>query len=394
MATTPKQTLGTRNELISVPLDIISVRLKDGSFFGPKLYLGEDKKRHIEEGFHALDYNESELFIIQSKAWNRRRDSLLKGIDELKSAIKSAGTILEPVDLIMDGPYVAPIEGHRRIICGRWLQLEEGKINTVLANVITAGVGTQGNYQNLEYQMWYRNEKQPLSLLEKYEFIQEKLSAGVSKETFCKEVAITSNEYDSILLIAGQSEEVRSLIQSGLISPTTIKLAKIAADRKEWTQSQFESFIQDSVRVAEQLGKKKVTGELVQTFISEYKPPESNTKPVEYISLSPVTVEEDSSSNITTIPNETQVSTPVVEVATTKTKTDKVAKVKLKPTAKELEEFFIELMLDANEVDEEGEVVVYFTKSIWEKAQEYFDKMPDKLIEKLSKKKKSLVVND
>ena len=117
--------------------------------------------------------------------------------------------------------------------------------------VYTAGYGSQGNYENFEYQFWTRNQKQPLSILEKYDFIQEKLASGLTKEDFCEKVGIATAEYDTIMLVAGQSSEVRSLIEQDLISPTTIKIARAtAADRKEWTQQQFETFIQDSVKLA------------------------------------------------------------------------------------------------------------------------------------------------
>ena len=251
MAKSSKFALGTRSgEIISVPIEIISVRLKDGSILGSKLYTGTDEKKHIEEGYSPLNYTQDELDIILDKGWNRRRGSLLQNIDNLKASIKSAGRVLEPLDLIIDGPYVVAAEGHRRHMCSRWLQLEDFPISVVPAMVYTAGYGSQGNYENFEYQFWTRNQKQPLSILEKYDFIQEKLASGLTKEDFCEKVGIATAEYDTIMLVAGQSSEVRSLIEQDLISPTTIKIARATADRKEWTQQQFETFIQDSVKLA------------------------------------------------------------------------------------------------------------------------------------------------
>jgi hypothetical protein len=118
-------------------------------------------------------------------------------------------------------------------MCSRWLQLEDFPISVVPAMVYTAGYGSQGNYENFEYQFWTRNQKQPLSILEKYDFIQEKLASGLTKEDFCEKVGIATAEYDTIMLVAGQSSEVRSLIEQDLISPTTIKIARATADRKE-----------------------------------------------------------------------------------------------------------------------------------------------------------------
>lgn len=361
MAKSSKYSLGTRSgEIISVPIEIISVRLKDGNILGPKLYTGTDEKKHIEEGYSPLNYTQDELDIILEKGWNRRRGSLLQNIDNLKASIKSAGRVLDPLDLISDGPYVVCAEGHRRHICSRWLQLEEFPITVVPAMVYTAGYGTQGNYENFEYQMWYRNQKEPLSILEKYDFIQEKLASGLTKEEFCEKVGISIAEYDTIMLVAGQSSEVRLLIEQELISPTTIKIAKAIADRKEWTQQQFESFIQDSVKLAEQVGKKRVTGSLVQTLISEYQP---------------------------SVSHEVQIKLNETSTKDTQLKKDKLPKLKVKASAKELEEIFIQLMFDSQGgTEEDGVVTVSFTKEVWEKAMSYFDKIPDSLIEKLHNK--------
>jgi hypothetical protein len=371
MTKSSKFALGTRSgEIISVPIEIISVRLKDGSILGPKLYTGTDEKKHIEEGYSPLDYNQPELDIILTQGWNRRRGSLLQNIDNLKASIKSAGRVLDPLDLILDGPYVVCAEGHRRHICSRWLQLEEFPILVVPAMVYTAGYGTQGNYENFEYQMWYRNQKEPLSILEKYDFIQEKLASGLTKEDFCEKVGIGTAEYDTIMLVAGQSSEVRSLIEQELISPTTIKIARATADRKEWTQQQFETFIQDSVKLAEQVGKKRVTGSLVQTLISEYQPPASHQVQIEL------------KASLESTAQTTTKDTQIKEVKSTNP-----PKLKVKPLAKELEEVFIELMFDSQGgIEDDGVVTVNFTKEVWEKAMGYFDKIPDSLIEKLHTK--------
>lgn len=62
---------------------------------------------------------------------------------------------------------------------------------------------------------------------------------------------------------------------------------------------------------------------------------------------------------------------------------------KIKPTAKELEEMFIELMFDSEGgIEEKGEYAVYFTKEVWEKALTYFDRIPDNLVEKFHAKLK------
>lgn len=159
MAKSGKYALGTRSgEIISVPIEIISVKLKD-SILGPKLYTGEDGKKHIEDGHYPLNYDQVEVGIILQKGWNRRRESLMRNIEQLKNQIKSAGRVLDPLDIIIDGggTYVVVAEGHRRHMCSRWLQLENFPISVVPAIVYTAGYGDQGNYQNFEYQMWYRN---------------------------------------------------------------------------------------------------------------------------------------------------------------------------------------------------------------------------------------------
>lgn len=373
MPKSSKYSLGTRSgEIISVPIEIISVRLKDGSILGPKLYTGTDEKKHVEQGCYPLNYTQEELDIILAQGWNRRRGSLLQNLNNLKASIKSAGRVLDPLDLISDGPYVVCAEGHRRHICSRWLQLEDFPISVVPAMIYTAGYGTQGNYENFEYQMWYRNQKEPLSITEKYDFIQEKLASGLTKEDFCEKVGISSNEYDTIMLVAGQSKEVRSLIEQDLISPTTIKIAKATADRKEWTQQQFENFIQQSVHLAESLGRKRVTGSLVQTFISEYNPPEQPSLLSDQTSNPQDPQKEDTEEN-----NSKQ------EVV----KSTNLSKLKVKPTAKELEEMFIELMFDSQGGREELDTyTVCFTKQVWEKALTYFDKIPDSLVEKLHSK--------
>ena len=373
MAKSGKYALGTRSgEIISVPIEIISVRLKDGTIFGPKLYTGTDDKKHIEDGYSPLNYSQEDLDIILEKGWNRRRGSLLQNIDQLKDSIKSAGRVLDPLDLIMDGTYVVLAEGHRRHICSRWLQLEQFPISVIPAMIYTAGYGTQGNYENFEYQMWYRNQKEPLSIIEKFDFIQEKLASGLTKEEFCEKVGIDTTEFDTIMLIAGQSVEVRSLIEQNLISPTTLKIAKQTADRKDWTQQQFEDFIQQSVSLAEQLGKKRVTGSLVQTFISQYTPQDNN----------PINVVE--TTVVETIDKQKKIKSTETEIPV------KPQKIKVKPTAKELEQVFIELMFNSQGgICEDDVYTVQFSKELWEKALDYFEKVPEKIIENLSKHQKS-----
>ena len=378
MAKSGKYALGTRSgEIISVPIEIISVRLKDGTIFGPKLYTGTDDKKHIEDGYSPLNYSQEDLDIILEKGWNRRRGSLLQNIDNLKASIKSAGRVLDPLDLISDGSYVVLAEGHRRHICARLLQLEDFPITVVPAMVYTAGYGTQGNYENFEYQMWYRNQKEPLSIIEKFDFIQEKLASGLSKEEFCEKVGIDTSEFDTIMLISGQSTEVRSLVEQNLISPTTLRIAKQTADRKDWTQQQFEDFIQQSVTLAEQLGKKRVTGSLVQTFISQYTPQDNN----------PIKLVEAEKTEETTVVENTD-KTKESKVVKTEAPV-KPQKIKIKPTAKEMEQMFIELMFDSDGGITEGDTyAVYFSKELWEKALSYFERVPEKIIEELSKNKK------
>lgn len=393
MAKSGKATVGTRSgEIINIPIENISIRLNDGSVYGPKLYTGEDGKKHIEEGYFPLDYNEEQLRIIQTKAWNRRRETLLKNIDSLKSSIKSVGRVLDPIDIVLDSTYLLLVEGHRRHMCCRWLQLEQFPIAVIPAMVYTAGYGDQGNFENLEYQQWFRNQKESLSIFEKYTFIQDKLASGLTKEEFCLKVGIDTNEFDTIMLIAGQSSEVRSLIEDGLISPTTIKIAKATAERKEWTQKQFEDFIQDSVKLADQLGKKKVTGSLIQSYIEEYQPTETNL-----IILNPPSTIVDNSINSTStnsngvvsiIDNKEISSITTSNIESNSNERIKIPKLKIKPTAKEIEEIFIEIMLNSSEgIEEEGEVVVYFPKRFWDKALDYFNRIPERSVERVTNPK-------
>lgn len=192
----------------------------------------------------------------------------------------------------------------------------------------------------------------------------------MTKEDFCSKVGINTAEYDNIMLIAGQPTEVRSLVEQGLISPTTLKLAKATADRNEWTQKQFEDFVQESVKLAEQLGKRKVSGAFMQAVIQQHKPEELTAV---LPKKEKIKEEKESTTELTSLENSVPESPP------------KPPKLKIKPTAKEIEQLFYSIMFcyEETSVTENGEVLVYFPEELAQKMEDYWNRIPEKIVEKL-----------
>ncbi|MBD2201674.1 hypothetical protein H6G33_09975 [Calothrix sp. FACHB-1219] len=267
-------------EIIQVPIDLFSLRLINGDFIGPKLYVGVDNKLHRVEGSEGapLAYTPEVLSLLEKHSWNVRKDYGIESgeLEDLKLKIRARGGVTEPIKAILDGNYLAPKDGHRRHLSVWQLNQEGCNILTIPTIITTIGHGT--SWETEELDMWGDGKKN-LNPVEKSSLIQRFINRGYSKEQFMEAVGITSNEYDTLMMVAGQPSNVQNLLIKGDIAVTTLRNAIAESKRLEWTSAQFAAGIIQAVEQAKGEGYVKASERYIKEYFHTLKEPPSLTLP-------------------------------------------------------------------------------------------------------------------
>ena len=335
-----------RGELIVVEPQLISFRLADGNFIGPRIGLYDDRKMHILPDEKHLTFSQDLIEAISGEnGWNTRIAYDLELIQELADKILASGQIYQPLHLIADGDRLFPMDGHRRVLA--WLLLASQ--GTIIPNVsaIIKPLAAGLTVRDLEYQMLsYGTDSEKLSVYDKAKLIrrhlQEDRSIGLdeeqSRQQFCEKTGWKKSEYDRTLEISSMSAPTLKAIE-GKVSETTLhNLVR----KNDLTLSEKENVLLKTVAIAEEKGI-KATGELVESVTASFIESKNPTDSDESVKPSDET---------------------------------KPKPIKLTPKAKEAKYLLFDLINKGNaRLTDDATMSVDFPKELWEKVIDFVERL-------------------
>jgi hypothetical protein len=335
-----------RGELIVVEPQLISFRLADGNFIGPRIGLYDDRKMHILPSETPLTFSQNLIEAISGEnGWNTRIAYDLGLIQELADKILASGQIYQPLHLIADGDRLFPMDGHRRVLA--WLLLASQE--TIIPNVsaIIKPLASGLTVRDLEYQMLsYGTDTEKLSVYDKAKMIKRHLhedglahlTEEQSSQQFCERTGWKKSEYDRTLEISSMSSPTLKAIENKVSETTLHNLVR----KNELTLSEKENILLEAVNIAEEKGV-KTTGELVESvtasFIESKNPTDSDesVKPSDETEPKPI---------------------------------------KLTPKAKEVKYLLITLVNEGNaRQTDDNTISVDFPKELWEKVIDFVERL-------------------
>lgn len=288
-----------RGELIVIDPRLISFRLANGDFIGPRIGIHDDGKMHVLPSETHLTFSQDLIESISGEnGWNTRVTYDLELIQELADKILASNVIYQPLHLIADGDRLFPMDGHRRVLA--WLLLASQKIIVPNVLAIIKPLASGLTVRDLEYQMLsYGTDSQKLSVYDKAKLIRrhlhedtlEGLTEEQSLRQFCEKTGWKKSEYDRTLEISSMSSPTLKAIE-GKVSETTLhNLVR----KNDLTLSEKENVLLETVAIAEEKGI-KATGELVESvtanFIESKNPTfldsDGNVKPSDELEPKPV----------------------------------------------------------------------------------------------------------
>jgi hypothetical protein len=286
-----------RGELIVIDPRLISFRLANGDFIGPRIGIHDDGKMRVLPSETHLTFSQDLIESISGETgWNTRVTYDLELIQELADKILASGTIYQPLHLVADGDRLFPMDGHRRVLAWLLLASQEIIVPNVLAIIKPLASGL--TVRDLEYQMLsYGTDSQKLSVYDKAKLIRrhlhedtlEGLTEEQSCQQFCEKTGWKKPEYNRTLEISSMSSPTLKAIE-GKVSETTLhNLVR----KNELTLSEKENVLLETVAIAEEKGI-KATGELVESvtanFIESKNPIDSdeNVKPSDELEAKPI----------------------------------------------------------------------------------------------------------
>ena len=260
-------------ELIVIDPRLISFRLANGNFIGPRIGLHDDGKMRLLPSEDHLTFSQDLIESISGEnGWNTRIAYDLGLIQELADKILASGQIYQPLHLIADGDRLFPMDGHRRVLAWLFLASQETIISNVSAIIKPLSGGL--TVRDLEYQMLsYGTDSEKLSVYDKAKLIRRHLHedklTGLdeeqSRQQFCEKTGWKQSEYDRTLEISSMSSPTLKAIE-GKVSETTLhKLVK----QNNLTLSEKESVLLEAVNIAEEK-KIKATGQLVESVTANF----------------------------------------------------------------------------------------------------------------------------
>jgi hypothetical protein len=334
-----------KRELIVVDPRLISFRLANGDFIGPRIGLHDDGKMRVLPSETHLTFSQDLIESISGEnGWNTRVTYDLELIQELADKILASRVIYQPLDLIADGDRLFPMDGHRRVLAWLLLASQEVIVPNVLAIIKPLASGL--TVRDLEYQMLsYGTDSEKLSVYDKAKLIKRHLHedrlGGLTEEQscqqFCEKTGWKKSEYDRTLEISSFSNPTLKAIEDKVSETTLHNLV-----RKNLTLSEKESVLLEAVAIAEEKGI-KATGELVQSvaanFIESKNPTDSDesVKPSDETEPKPI---------------------------------------KLTPKAKEVKYLLITLVNEGNaRQTDDNTMSVDFPKELWEKVIDFVERL-------------------
>ena len=337
-----------RGELIVIDPRLISFRLANGDFIGPRIGLHDDGKMRVLPNENHLTFSQYLIEAISGEnGWNTRIAYDLELIQELADKILALGTVYQPLHLVADGDRLFPMDGHRRVLA--WLLLSSQ--GTIIPNVsaIIKPLAAGLTVRDLEYQMLsYGTDSEKLSVYDKAKLIRRHLhedrSIGLdeeqSRQQFCEKTGWKKSEYDRTLEISSMSAPTLKAIE-GKVSETTLhNLVR----KNDLTLSEKENVLLKTVAIAEEKGI-KATGELVESVTANF---------IE--SKNPSFLDSDGSVK----PSDETGSKPI----------------KLTPKAKDIKYLLMTLVNEGNARQTDDDTMsVDFPKELWEKVIDFVERL-------------------
>jgi hypothetical protein len=262
-----------RGELIVIDPRLISFRLANGDFIGPRIGIHDDGKMRVLPSETHLTFSLDLIEAISGEnGWNTRVTYDLELIQELADKILASRVIYQPLHLIADGDRLFPMDGHRRVLAWLLLASQEIIVPNVLAIIKPLASGL--TVRDLEYQMLsYGTDSQKLSVYDKAKLIRrhlhedtlEGLTEEQSCQQFCEKTGWKKSDYNRTLEISSMSNQTLKAIE-GKVSETTLhNLVR----KNDLTLSEKENVLLETVAIAEER-KIKATGELVESVTANF----------------------------------------------------------------------------------------------------------------------------
>ncbi|BBG58089.1 hypothetical protein [uncultured phage] len=337
-----------RGEVIMVDPQLISFRLANGDFIGPRVGLYDDRKMHVLPNETPLTFSQDLIEAISGEnGWNTRIAYDLELIQELADKILASGVIHQPLHLIADGDRLFPMDGHRRVLAWLLLASQGTPIPNVLAIIKPLAGGL--TVRDLEYQMLsYGTDSEKLSVYDRAKLIRrhlqedrlEGLTEDESRQQFCEKTGWKKSEYDRTIEISSMSAPRLKAIE-GKVSETTLhNLVR----KNDLTLSEKESVLLEAVNISEEKGI-KATGQLVESVTANF---------IE--SKNPTFLDIDGSVKLS---DETE-----------------PKPIKLTPKAKEVKYLLITLVNEGNARPTDNDtMIVDFPKELWEKVIDFVERL-------------------
>jgi hypothetical protein len=339
---------GSARELIVIDPRLISFRLANGDFIGPRIGIHDDGKMRVLPSETHLTFSQDLIESISGEnGWNTRVTYDLELIKELADKILASRVIYQPLHLIADGDRLFPMDGHRRVLAWLLLASQEIIVPNVLAIIKPLASGL--TVRDLEYQMLsYGTDSQKLSVYDKAKLIRrhlhedtlEGLTEEQSCQQFCEKTGWKKSEYDRTLEISSMSNRTLKAIE-GKVSETTLhNLVR----KNDLTLSEKENVLLETVAIAEER-KIKATGELVESVTANF---------IE--SKNPTFLDSDKSVK----PSDETEPKPI----------------KLTPKAKEVKYLLMTLATEGNARQTDDDTMsVDFPKELWEKVIDFVERL-------------------
>ena len=340
-----------RGELITIDPQLISFRLANGDFIGPRIGLHDDGKMHVLPNENYLIFSQDLIESISGEnGWNTRIAYDLELIQELADKILASGVIYQPLHLIADGDRLFPMDGHRRVLA--WLLLSSQ--GTIIPNVsaIIKPLAAGLTVRDLEYQMLsYGTDSEKLSVYDKAKLIKRHLHedrlAGLTEEQscqqFCEKTGWKKNEYTRTLEISSMSSPTLKVIENKIAETTLHNLVRDS----NLTLTEKENILLEAVNIAEEKGI-KATGELVQSVTASF------------IESKNLTFQEWLYSDESLKPNDELEPKPI----------------KLTPKAKDIKYLLMTLVNEGNARQTDDDTIsVDFPKELWEKVIDFVERL-------------------
>lgn len=262
-----------RGELIVIDPRLISFRLANGDFIGPRIGLHDDGKIHVLPNETPLAFSQDLIEAISGEnGWNTRVTYDLELIQELADRILASGVIHQPLHLIADGDRLFPMDGHRRVLA--WLLLASLGIIVPNVSAIIKPLAGGLTVRDLEYQMLsYGTDSEKLSVYDKAKLIKRHLhedrliglDQDQSRQQFCEKTGWKKSEYDRTLEISSMSSSTLKAIEDKVSETTLHNLVR----KNDLTLSEKENVLLKTVAIAEEKGI-KATGQLVESVTTNF----------------------------------------------------------------------------------------------------------------------------